>query len=126
MYEVGVVTQFEASHALRGDFGPATRMHGHTYRLEAVVQGDTLQESGVLFDITLLQAELDRLTADLHYRDLNTVAGLEQVNTTAEAMAHFCWDRLAPALHGQGLAQLTVRVWENPQAWAARHDALTP
>ena len=126
MYEVGVVTQFEASHALRGDFGPATRMHGHTYRLEAVVQGDTLQESGVLFDITLLQAELDRLTADLHYRDLNTVAGLEQVNTTAEAMAHFCWERLALALHGQGLTQLTVRVWENPQAWAARHDALTP
>lgn len=126
MYEVGVVTQFEASHALRGDFGPATRMHGHTYRLEAIVQGDTLQASGVLFDITLLQAELDRLTADLHYRDLNTVAGLEHVNTTAEAMAHFCWERLAAALHGHGLTQLTVRVWENPQAWAARHDALRP
>lgn len=124
MYEVGVVAQFEASHQLRGDFGPATRMHGHTYRLEAIVYGERLQPSGVLFDITLLQGALQELTADLHYRDLNTVPGLEEVNTTAEALADYCWQRLADGLRDQGLSSLTVRIFENPQAWAARSGAL--
>jgi 6-pyruvoyltetrahydropterin/6-carboxytetrahydropterin synthase len=38
MFEIGVSAQFEAAHRLVGDFGPATRMHGHTCRLEALVR----------------------------------------------------------------------------------------
>ena len=48
MYEVYVATQFEAAHRLVGDFGPATRMHGHTYRLEVLVRGERLSEDGTL------------------------------------------------------------------------------
>ena len=48
MYEIGVTAQFEAAHRLEGDFGPATRMHGHTYRLEAIVTGNNLRADGTL------------------------------------------------------------------------------
>ncbi|HZF58812.1 MAG TPA: 6-carboxytetrahydropterin synthase, partial [Rubrobacter sp.] len=40
MYEIYVAASFEAAHRLVGDFGPATRLHGHTYRLEVVVRGE--------------------------------------------------------------------------------------
>ncbi len=126
MYEIGVSGQFEAAHRLVGDFGPATRLHGHTYRLDVVVRGERLNDDGVLYDIGRLREEIDGLAAALHYRDLGDVPGLSDVNTTAEAVARHCWDQLAPSLQGQGLTNLLVRVWESPQVYAARDEALEP
>lgn len=124
MYEIGVTAQFEAAHRLVGDFGPATRMHGHTYRLDVAVRGPQLQPDGTLLDISILQAALATLVSELHYRDLGEVPGLAGVNTTAENVAHYCWHQLAEALRGRGLAVLAVRAWENPTAYAAYEAAL--
>ncbi len=125
MYEVGITAQFEAAHRLVGNFGPATRLHGHTYQLDVVVRGERLQQDGTLYDIARLQEEVGRLVATLHYQDLAEVPGLAGVNTTAEAVARYCWEMLAPSLAGVGLASLLVRVWESPRAYAARDDLLT-
>jgi 6-pyruvoyltetrahydropterin/6-carboxytetrahydropterin synthase len=124
MYEVGVVAQFEAAHRLVGDFGPATRMHGHTYRVEVVVRGEHLRDDGTLYDIGRLKDQVDALVRTMHFQDLADVPALAGVNTTAEAVADYCWTTLSGDLTGQGLAGLMVRVWESPQAWAARDDAL--
>jgi 6-pyruvoyltetrahydropterin/6-carboxytetrahydropterin synthase len=124
MYEVYVAARFEAAHRLVGDFGPATRMHGHTYRLEAIVRGRSLAEDGTLYDIGRLKQAVDDLAGSLHYRDLNEVPSLTGINTTAEAVADFCWERLAPSLRDHGLDSLVVRIWESPEAYAAREDAL--
>jgi 6-pyruvoyltetrahydropterin/6-carboxytetrahydropterin synthase len=124
VYEIGVSTQFEAAHRLIGDFGPATRMHGHTYRLDVAVRGERLKEDNTLYDIGKLRPAVETVAAELHYRDLNEVAGLESVNTTAEAVASYIWERLASNLRGQGLTGLRVRVWESPQVYASRDDRL--
>ena len=124
MYEIYVAAQFEAAHRLVGDFGPATRPHGHTYRMEVIVRGQRLKEDGTLYDIGQLSPAVQELAASLHYRDLNDVPDLAGVNTTAEAVAHYCWDQLAPLLRGQGLDSLVVRIWESPQVYAAREDSL--
>lgn len=124
VYEIGVVAQFEAAHRLIGDFGPATRTHGHTYRLEVMLRGEYLRDDSTLYDLAQLRADVDALAATLHYRDLAEVPGLEGVNTTAEAVAGYCWEALAPNLRGHGLMSLVVRVWESPQAYAAREDVL--
>jgi 6-pyruvoyltetrahydropterin/6-carboxytetrahydropterin synthase len=124
MYEIGVVAQFEAAHRLRGDFGPATRLHGHTYRLDVVTRGEYLRADGTLYDLAQLQTTVDAIIADLHYHDLDEVPELAERNTTAEAVADYCWERIAPSLHGHGLQSLLVRVWENPYGYAARDDQL--
>lgn len=125
MYEIGVVAQFEAAHRLVGDFGPATRLHGHTYRLEVRVRGARLHDDGTLYDVGRLRAAVDALVATLHYRQLDEVPGLAGQNTTAEVVARYCWDVLAPPLREAGLASLLVRVWESPQVYAARDAALS-
>ena len=125
MYEVYIATQFEAAHRLVGDFGPATRTHGHTYRMEVILRGENLRDDGTLYDIGLLHTAAEDLAASLHYRDLDEIPGLSGINTTAEAVAHYCWERLAPPLRGQRLDSLMVRIWESPQAYAAREDSLT-
>ncbi len=124
MYEIYVAAQFEAAHRLVGDFGPATRLHGHTYRMEVMVRGERLKDDGTLYDIGQLRPAVEELAASLHYRDLNDVPDLAGVNTTAEAVAHYCWERLAPPLRGQGLDSLMVRIWESTQVYAAREDSL--
>jgi 6-pyruvoyltetrahydropterin/6-carboxytetrahydropterin synthase len=124
MYEVYVAAQFEAAHRLVGDFGPATMTHGHTYRMEVILRGERLSDEGVLYDVGELRSAVEDLASSLHYRDLNDVPDLAGVNTTAEALADYCWEKLAPPLRGRGLDALTVRVWESPQVYAAREDGL--
>jgi 6-pyruvoyltetrahydropterin/6-carboxytetrahydropterin synthase len=118
-YEVGIGGQFEAAHALRGDFGPATRRHGHTYRVEAAVRSAAPRADGTLLDITLLQNALGIVVQGLHYQDLDELPAFAGRNSTAEGVARYVFEALAPGLAGQGLATLSVRIWESPQAWAA-------
>ena len=124
MYEVFVAGRFEAAHRLVGDFGPASRMHGHTYRIEVILRGQHLGDDGILYDIGALSQAVDGLASSLHYRDLNEVPDLAGVNTTAEAVADYCWEKLAQPLRNNGLDSLAVRIWESPDAYAAREDTL--
>lgn len=118
MFAVGVVTQFEAAHALRGDFGPASRLHGHTYRVEVEVAGPQLQQDGTLFDIGRLHDWVDEVVGDLNYRNLDELPAFAGRNTTAEEVSRYLRDVLSPRLHGQGLRSLSVRVWESPMSYA--------
>lgn len=124
MYEIYVAAQFEAAHRLIGDFGPATRMHGHTYRMEVIVRGQNLKDDGTLYNIGKLRPAVEELAGSLHYRDLNEVPGLENTNTTAENIADYCWNSLAPDLKNQNLDSLAVRIWESPEVYAARDERL--
>lgn len=124
MYEVGVVGQFEAAHRLRGDFGPATRLHGHTYRVEVTAKGPALREDGTLCDIGVLQNVLQEVTGSLHYRNLDDLGVFEGLNTTAEVVAQFFFEQIARHLTGQGIASLVVRLWESPQAYASYEGSL--
>jgi 6-pyruvoyltetrahydropterin/6-carboxytetrahydropterin synthase len=92
--------------------------------MEVIVRGRHLGDDGTLCDIGELGQAVEGLAGSMHYMDLNEVSGLAEVNTTAEAVASYCWDKLAEHLRGQGLDSLTVRIWESPDAYAAREDAL--
>ncbi len=124
-YEIFVAARFEAAHHLVGDFGSATRPHGHTYRMEAIVRGERLRNDETLCDIGELRPAVEGLAASLHYRDLGEVPALAGVNTTAEAVARRCWEKLAPSLRGRGLdSSLTVSIRESADVYAAREDPL--
>jgi len=115
-FEVGVEATFSASHHLVGDFGPASRPHAHDYRVQISVRGDGLRDDGTLFDISRLQRGLAEVIADIDGTNLNDLA---TSNPTAEVMARFFFDRVAPTVAGQGLARLEARLWESPEAFAS-------
>ena len=122
MFEVGVVGQFEAAHRLRGDFGPASRLHGHTYRVEVAARGQALGSDGTLCDLGVLQVAVQRVIDGLTYRDLDEVPALQGTNTTAEVVARYLHREIVRAvgahLAARGVRSLAVRVWESPLAWA--------
>jgi 6-pyruvoyltetrahydropterin/6-carboxytetrahydropterin synthase len=124
VFEVGVVTEFSASHSLRGDFGPATRPHRHTYRVELGVRGERLREDGTLCDLALLEDRLKAAVSPLDNGNLDDVPDLAQPNSTAEVVARHFARLLAHDLANRGLRSLTVRVWESPSGYATHELAL--
>ena len=120
MYEVGVSDSFEAAHRLRGDFGPATRPHGHTYRVQLTVRGASLGADGTLYDVGRLRQVLHAEMAILHYQDLNQLPAFATRNSTAEEIAGYLLERLRQPLSDRRLESIAVRVWESADVFAAR------
>jgi 6-pyruvoyltetrahydropterin/6-carboxytetrahydropterin synthase len=125
MYEVGVVEHFEAAHRLRGNFGPATRTHGHTYRVELIVAGERLRDDGTLCDIAELRDALRGVLAELHFQDLDELSVFQGSNTTAEVVAERVVERVAEGITAVGLASIKASVWESESAFASRTARLT-
>jgi 6-pyruvoyltetrahydropterin/6-carboxytetrahydropterin synthase len=124
MYEVGVVEQFEAAHTLRGNFGPASRRHGHTYKVELVVRGDSLQDDGTLCDIGVLQEALKRAVGELNYRDLDDLPAFAKKNSTAEVVAGWLVGQVKGSIPTGVIKSLKVRVSESPGAFASYEELL--
>ena len=118
MFEVGIVTQFEAAHQLHGNFGPATRVHGHTYRVEVIARGPTLRTDGTLCDMGLLQNLTREVVDTLHYQNLNDLPEFVGKNTTAEIVSRYIFEQIVPGLSLARDTTITVRVFESPSAWA--------
>jgi 6-pyruvoyltetrahydropterin/6-carboxytetrahydropterin synthase len=119
MFEIGITDEFEAAHALTGDFGPATRLHGHTYRVEVRICAREVDASGATYDVGKLQADLRAVLDEMHYRNLDEVAGLAGVNTTVEMVARHIFKRMEPPLRSAGLAGLKVTLPTHLQAHRA-------
>ena len=130
MFEVGVRAGFEATHRLRGDFGPATQRHGHAYQVEATARGPALSDDGTLLDVGLLRRLLDRAVAPLHDRDLDTLEVFQGQNTTAEVVAHHLFEVLRTGLLRAGSAiaerasSLRVPVGESPEVFGSYEGPL--
>ncbi|MCS6913146.1 MAG: 6-carboxytetrahydropterin synthase QueD [Myxococcota bacterium] len=104
--------RFEAAHRLPAV--PAghkcARLHGHSYRVEIAVSGQTGQDSGWLMDFYDLDRAVAPAIEALDHRLLNEIEGLE--NPTCERLCWWLWQRLRPAL--PGLTAITV--WETADA----------
>jgi 6-pyruvoyltetrahydropterin/6-carboxytetrahydropterin synthase len=123
-FEIGIIAEFESAHSLKGDFGPATRLHGHTYRVEVRAEASDIDESGTFYDIGRLRAELSAAIEPLHYRNLNEVRELAGENTTAESVARHIFKKMAPGLRTAGVHGLKVTVWESSSSFASYTESL--
>src|SRR5215211_40312 len=113
MFEIGITDEFEAAHALKGDFGLATRMHGHTYRVEVIAEARNVNEAGTFYDIGRLRAELRAVLEQMHYSNLDELPALAGINTTAEMISQFIFNQLAEHLRDSRVSSLKVTVWES-------------
>jgi len=120
MYKIGIEDEFEAIHFLKGDFGPETRLHGHRYKVQVTIEGEELDESGMLFDISKLRCGLKEILSELHYHNLNEIEGLKEVNPTVENVCRYIRDKLVSIL-GEDKG-LEVTVWESATAFASYRE----
>ena len=127
MFSVTVRDHMLIAHSLRGEvFGPAQRLHGATYVVDASFRRATLDADGIVVDIGLATEVLREIVGALGYRNLDDVPDFAGTNTTTEALARFVADRLADRARagdlGDGARELdgiTVTLRESHVAWAS-------
>jgi 6-pyruvoyl-tetrahydropterin synthase len=127
MYSLTVCDHIMIAHSFRGaEFGPAQRLHGATYAVEAEFQAEQLDDANLLIDIGLARAVLRRVLDEVDYSNLDDHPAFAGRNTTTEFMAKHFFDRLATACRdgmlgagGQAVARIKMLLRESPVAWAA-------
>ncbi len=96
MFSVTVRDHMLIAHSLHGEvFGPAQRLHGATYVVDATFRRADLDADGIVVDIGRAAEVLSAVLGELGYRNLDDEAELAGMNTTTEALARVVADRLA-------------------------------
>ena len=115
------------AHSFQGEvFGPAQRLHGATYVVDATFRRDPLDADGLVVDIGLAGVTLKEVLSELNFRNLDDEAGFTGQNTTTEFLARTIFDRLVVAIGdgrlgdgARGLQRLNVTLHESHVAWAS-------
>jgi 6-pyruvoyl-tetrahydropterin synthase len=127
VYSVNVRDHFMIAHSFRGaTFGPAQKLHGATYVVDATFRRRALDEDGVVVDIGLAGEQLRALLSELNFRNLDDEPAFAGRNTTTEVLAKEIFDRLLVALRdgrlgaaAHGLSSLCITLHESHVAWAS-------
>ena len=127
MFSVTVRDHIMIAHSLSGEaFGPAQRLHGATYVVDATFRRAALDADGIVIDIGRASELLHEVLGELTYRNLDDEPALAGMNTTTEVLARVIADRLAErALTGavgepaRELDTLVVTLHESHIAWAS-------
>ena len=115
------------AHSLHGEvFGPAQRLHGATYVVDAMFRRASLDADGIVVDIGRATEVLAAVVGALSYRNLDDEPDFAGTNTTTEALARVIADRLADRARdgalGDGARELdglAVTLHESHVAWAS-------
>ena len=132
MYSVTVRDHFMIAHSFRGEaFGPAQRLHGATYVVDATFRRTDLDDEGVVIDIGLASEQLAAVLADLNYRNLDDEPAFAGKNTTTEMLAKEVFDRLVEAVRagslgdaGRGVSAICVTLRESHVAMGSYEGSL--
>ncbi len=132
MYSVTVRDHMMIAHSFHGEvFGPAQRLHGATYVVDATFRRAALDADNIVVDIGRAAQELHAVVAELTYRNLDDETAFAGMNTSTEALARVVADRLAERVHAGALGDtarelegLVVTLHESHIAWASYERAL--
>jgi 6-pyruvoyl-tetrahydropterin synthase len=110
------------AHSFRGEvFGPAQKLHGATFVVDATLRRAELDADNIVVDIGRASQELSAVLGELTYRNLDDDPALAGVNTTTEFLAKVIADRLIERLgaDAEGLSGIAVTLHESHIAWAS-------
>jgi 6-pyruvoyl-tetrahydropterin synthase len=127
VFSVTVRDHMMIAHSFRGEvFGPARRLHGATYVVDATFRRAALDADNIVIDIGRAAEALHAVVAELGFRNLDDEAAFAGMNTSTEALAQVIADRLADGVHAGALGDtarelegLMVTLHESHIAWAS-------
>ena len=115
MYELMAEDTFDAAHALRGYKGSCENLHGHSFRVQLFLNGDKLNNIGLLVDFREIKAKLKKVTDQFDHKNLNDLAYFTNENPSSENIARIIFEKLKieiPEL-------IKTTVWESPGTCAS-------
>lgn len=119
MYEVMVQADFSAAHRLMEYSGKCESLHGHNWKVEAVVGSTRLNDIGMVIDFKEARERLNQVIRDLDHTNLNELPYFKEVNPTSENIAKHLYSRLSDLIKKKGLKVKRVLVWETDSSCAS-------
>jgi 6-pyruvoyltetrahydropterin/6-carboxytetrahydropterin synthase len=118
MYELKILCEFAAAHHLRNFRGKCESLHGHNWKVEVVITGRELDESGVVLDFAELKAAAKEVLIELDHRYLNELPFFATHNPSSENIARYLFERLGERLNDPRVKVTRVSAWESEDACA--------
>jgi 6-pyruvoyltetrahydropterin/6-carboxytetrahydropterin synthase len=123
MYEVTVEQHFSAAHLLRGYPGKCANLHGHNYKVQVTIEGETLDSLGMLIEFEIIKRALAPWIDRFDHGYLNDIPPFDALNPTAENLAKFFFDEVEKAIRQPegtaGARVACVRILETDKCSAA-------
>jgi 6-pyruvoyl-tetrahydropterin synthase len=132
LFSITVRDHIMVAHSFKGEvFGPAQRLHGATFVVDATFRRAELDDDNIVVDIGLASQQLGELLGELNYRNLDEEPAFAGVNTSTEFLAKVIADRLAERTRAgalgpsaSGLSGIAVTLHESHNAWASYERSL--
>jgi 6-pyruvoyltetrahydropterin/6-carboxytetrahydropterin synthase len=119
LFELRVVTGFAAAHRLTMVGEKCENLHGHNWKVEVYVQGQQLDEGGVLMDFGLIKTHVRDLMKTLDHKFLNDIEYFQNgTPPSSENIARYVADGLTARLTRPDIKVSRVTAWESDNAAA--------
>lgn len=118
MFEVCVQQSFAAGHSLRNYHGKCENVHGHNYKVEVLLRGESLDSTGLLVDFVEVKRLMNQVIDYLDHRYINDLKPFDEINPSAENIAWFFHSRMSEGLTTPGVTLAEVKVWETDITFA--------
>ncbi|MFA6385031.1 MAG: 6-carboxytetrahydropterin synthase QueD [Candidatus Omnitrophota bacterium] len=109
MFSIKVEAGFSSAHNLREYKGKCEDLHGHNWKVEAVVRSEKLDPIGMVRDFKDFKTRLNLLLEELDHKYLNNLEPFKKINPTSENIAKYIYGRLKKQIPDLSL----ITVWEN-------------
>lgn len=122
MYELKVITQFSAAHRLENFYGKCEALHGHNWKVEVFLVGETLDEAGLLMDFGQVKARTKEVIEEIDHKYLNELPAFKDRNPSSENLARYLYGRLGQALNHGGVRISRINIWESDTSCASYYQ----
>ena len=112
-----VTGRFAAAHSLRNFKGRCEALHGHNWRVEVVVRGDTLDQADLVMDFGELKAAMNKVLDRLDHGYLNEIKPFDEYNPSSELIAKYLYEEIAKLLPSE-VHMARVSAWESEDSRA--------
>ena len=119
MYELKIITEFSAAHNLRNFRGKCEALHGHNWKVEVVLSGKNLDDSGVVLDFAEVKSATSEIISEIDHRYLNDLPFFVENNPSSENIARYIFHRLKEKIANDRVRIRRVTAWESQDACAS-------
>jgi 6-pyruvoyltetrahydropterin/6-carboxytetrahydropterin synthase len=119
MYKIKVISHFSSAHTLRGYKGKCESLHGHNWKVEALVKTSKLNHLGMVVDFSELKKILNQILDQFDHQNLNDLDIFKKNNPSSEQIAKCIFNQLQKKISKKNCYLEEVRVWETDSSCAS-------
>ncbi|MBF6058041.1 MULTISPECIES: 6-carboxytetrahydropterin synthase QueD [Thiomicrorhabdus] len=104
---------FASAHSLKGYPGDCAKLHGHNWKIEVQVQGQQLNDIGMVIDFKEIKRHTKEVIKELDHSFLNDHPYFQDHNPTAENIAVYLYREIQSRISDDRVTMHSITVWEN-------------